>query len=172
MPYDFSVLRELRKKRKLTISDLSKLCGVSYVALSKLERNQGNPELRTLDRISHALGMPCHTLVTLAEQKRPMTAVERIHRVPGKVDCRFVELDGTRIVLSRVPKGGDGCDSQFHQDDHEHCFVIEGRVKVTIRGTEYLLKSGEGLAWDSQVEHAYEALDPSLFVTVLTPKHA
>lgn len=54
MTYDFTVLRELRKKRKLTIAKLSEMCNVSYVAISKLERNQGNPELKTLDRISRA----------------------------------------------------------------------------------------------------------------------
>jgi transcriptional regulator with XRE-family HTH domain len=170
MTYDFSVLRELRKKRKLTISDLSRMCGISYVALSKLERNQGNPELKTLDRISRTLGMPTHSLLALAEQKHPTQVAQQVCTILGNADCRHVNLDGTRIFCISAPKGARGWAPDFHQDDYGRCFVLEGKVKVTIRGSEYLLGSGQGLAWDCFFEHSYEAVEPSTFITVLTPK--
>jgi len=170
MPYDFSILRELRKKRKLTIAKLSERCGVSYVAISKLERNQGNPELKTLDRISEALQMPTHNLLALAEQRRPDRAKETTCKMLETATCRHVNLDGTRIFVVSAPKGAAGKQAEFHRDDYEHCFVLEGKVKATVRSTEYTLSPGEGLSWDCIFEHNYEALAASTFIVVLTPK--
>jgi len=170
MTYDFSVLRELRKARKLTIAKLSEMCGVSYVAISKLERNQGNPELKTLDRISEALELPTHNLLALAEQKRPTRAKEATSTVLETATSRHVDLDGVRIFHITAPKGAHGLEPDFHQDDYEHCYVLSGKVKITVRGSTYTLGPGDALAWDCFFEHNYEALKDSEFIGVLTPK--
>jgi len=171
MPYDFGILRELRKRRKLTIKRLSELCGVSYVALSKLERNHGNPELRTLDRISHAMGMPTHNLLGLAEQQRPVQAKEKTCKVLGKADCRHVELDGTRILCTHAPRGAVGDASDQHDGSHERCFVLQGKLRVTVGGNSYLLAAGEAMAWDCVLDHSLEVVEPATFITVLTQEH-
>ncbi|MBE3098478.1 MAG: helix-turn-helix domain-containing protein [Planctomycetes bacterium] len=170
MTYDFSVLREIRKRKDLTITGLSKKCGISYVSLSKLERNQGNPELKTLDRVARALGMTSHNLLALADQQRPTPAAEQTAKVLGKATCRFVNLDGTRVFVIRAPKGAAGSEAAFHGDDHERCFVLEGRLKVVVRDSEYVLGPGQGLTWDSLFEHSYEALEHATFIKILTPK--
>jgi len=171
MTYDFTILRQLRKKKGLTIANLSELCGVSYVALSKLERNQGNPELKTLDRISRALELPTHNLLALAERKHPVRAKEvRDEPHMEKAKTRHVSLDGVRIIYLEAQKGMAGVAPEMHQDDYEHCYVLKGRVRVTIRGTEHDLGPGEGIVWDCFFDHMYQALEASTFITVLTPK--
>jgi len=170
MPYDFGILRTLRKKRKMTIADLSASSGVSYVAISKLERNRANPELKTLDRISRALHMPTHNLLALAEQKRPTHAEQTTCRILQVADCRRLDLEGVRIFAVTAPKGATARQPDFHQDDYEHCFVLEGKVQISVRGSEYTLGPGEGLAWDGIFEHNYEALEDSEFITILTSK--
>jgi transcriptional regulator with XRE-family HTH domain len=171
MTYDFSILRDLRKRRNLTVAELSEKCGISYVALSKLERNQGNPELKTLDRIAQALRMTAHNFLALADRQRPIQATEQSAKILGKANCRFVNLDGTRIFIIRAPKGAVGSEPAFHCDDYERCFVIEGRLRVNVRENEYTLGSGDGLVWDSLYDHAYEAIEPTTFIKVLSPKH-
>ncbi len=170
MTYDFSVLRGLRKKHGLTINGLSEKCGVSYVALSKLERNQGNPELRTLDRIARALDLPTHHLLALAEGKLPIRAKEQKRKVLGEGQCQWIDLDGTRICLVTAPKGARGNASEMHRNDYEHCYVLDGKLRVQVRGTDYQVGSGEGLVWDCFFDHEYEALQDSQFVCVLSPK--
>ncbi|MCX5677443.1 MAG: XRE family transcriptional regulator [Planctomycetota bacterium] len=171
MTYDFGILHDLRKTRNMTIADLSKKCGVSYVALSKLEHNQGNPELKTLDRIAQALGINTPNLLALADRQHPIQATEQSARILGKATCRFVNLGGTRIFVIRAPKGAAGNEAAMHSDDYERCFVLEGRLKINVREHEYTLKAGEGLVWDSLYDHAYEALEATTFVKVLSPKH-
>ncbi|MCX5685696.1 MAG: XRE family transcriptional regulator [Planctomycetota bacterium] len=171
MKYNFSILRDLRKHRDITVSELSKKCGVSYVALSKLERNQGNPELNTLDRIAKALGLTTHNLLAMADRSPPAKAAEQSAKLCGKATCRFVNLDGTRIFVIRAPKGAVGTEATLHNDDYERCFVLEGKLKVVVREKEFSLGSGDGLVWDSLYDHSYEALEATTFVKVLSPKH-
>ncbi|MGB2755192.1 MAG: helix-turn-helix domain-containing protein [Phycisphaerae bacterium] len=171
MPYDFTVLRELRKKKGWTVKDLSEKCGVSYVALSKLERNQGNPELKTLDLISRALGLPTFQFVALAEGKGPVSAkAHRAKLADNQAQGCHVNLDGTRICWIETPAGPVAWMPEIHADDYEHCLVLDGRLKVTIHGTEHNVAAGRGLCWDSFLEHSYEALAPTKFVKVLVPK--
>jgi len=170
MAYDFSVLRKIRRHKGLTIAGLSKKCGVSCVSLSKLERNQGNPELKTLDRIARALGMTSHHLLALTDRHRPTPAAEQTAKILGKATCRFVNLDGTRVFVIRAPKGAAGSEAAFHSDDYERCFVLEGRLKVVVRDSEYLLGPGQGMTWDSLFDHSYEAVEPTTFIKILTPK--
>ncbi|MCX5675507.1 MAG: helix-turn-helix domain-containing protein [Planctomycetota bacterium] len=170
MTYDFSVLRKIRKHKGLTIAGLSKKCGVSCVALSKLERNQGNPELKTLDRIARALGMTSHHLLALTDRHRPTPAAEQTAKILGKATCRFVNLDGTRVFVIRAPKGAAGSEAAFHGDDYERCFVLEGRLKVVVRDSEYVLGPGQGMTWNSLFDHSYEALEHATFIKILTPK--
>jgi len=170
MSYDFSVLKAVRGRKNLTIGQLSKACGVSYVVLSKLERNGGNPEFRTLERVSRALGMPIHHLLALAERERPVKVGEKKCKILGKGECRYVELDGARIFVIRVPKGASGRAPEFHGDDYERCFVLDGRIKIKVGDREYVLGAGDGLVLDSVQEHSYDAVEASTFVKVLTPK--
>ena len=65
--FDFSILREIRKRADMTLSDLSKLSGVSIAVISKLERNQTQAEVGTLYKIGRVFGMRATDLLTLAE---------------------------------------------------------------------------------------------------------
>jgi len=170
MNYDFSVLRELRRRKDLTIEKLSEASDISYVAISKLERNQGNPELRTLDRISRALGLSVQHLLAMAERQPPARVRETVCTVLGQASCRYVDLDGTRLFVIQAPKGASGDESDRHGADYERCFVLDGRVKVTVRGNEHILESGHGLVWDCLHDHTYEVMEPASFIMLLTPK--
>jgi transcriptional regulator with XRE-family HTH domain len=170
MTYDFSILRVLRKKKGVTIGELSRQSGVSYVALSKLERNQGNPELRTLDRISRALGLATCNFLALAERKHPVQTKEEVRTILDTVTCRFVNLDGTRILYLKAPKGAHGTEPDFLRDDYEFCYVLEGRMKITIRGSDYEVKAGESLVWDCFFDHNFEAMENTDMIIVLVPK--
>jgi len=171
MTYDFSVLRQIRKRRKLTIDKLSRMAGVSYVAISKLERNEGNPGLKTLDRISRALKIPTHNLLALAERKHPaLVKEESFKTLGGKAKCRHVELDDMHIFHITAQKGARGIAVESTEDDYERCFVLDGSIKITIHGSPYTLKAGDGLCWDCFYQHEYEVLERSTFITILTPK--
>lgn len=56
-------IREIRKERKMTLSDLSEKVGVSIAYLSDIERGN-RPGGETLNRIADALGVQVSELAT------------------------------------------------------------------------------------------------------------
>jgi transcriptional regulator with XRE-family HTH domain len=51
---------QIEKKRKflnLTQTDLAELCGISTKSIQKIENNQANPTIETLEKILDVLGM-------------------------------------------------------------------------------------------------------------------
>ena len=74
--FDFSILRDLRKKANLNIADVSAESGVAASVISKLERNRTRAELDTLYRLARVFGITAAELLNLAEAR--MTAA------PGK----------------------------------------------------------------------------------------
>ena len=56
-------IREIRKKRCLSQSELAKMIGTSQAAISKYEKEEQDPTFKTLQKIAQALGVPLSVLV-------------------------------------------------------------------------------------------------------------
>ena len=67
--FDFSILRDLRKKANLNIADVSAESGVAASVISKLERNRTRAELDTLYRLARVFGITAAELLNLAEAR-------------------------------------------------------------------------------------------------------
>ena len=170
MTYDFSIIRHIRKKLGLTIYGLSEKCGVSYVALSKLERNLGNPELKTLDRIARALGVQTHNLLALAEHDRP-EVVSAEHTLDEHGLNMYRAAFGNIIVSHATAAAGSSIDGMHeHRDDYEICFVLKGKVRLVVRNSEYDIVSGQAVRFDCIFEHRYVALEDVEAIHVVTHK--
>ena len=172
MTYDFTIIRHLRKRMGLTIYGLSEKCGVSYVALSKLERNLGNPELKTLDRIARALNVETHNLLALAEHERP-----RIVDAESKTDefgfeTVLAAVDGLRITMVRGAKGVKGAENHEHRDSYEICLVLSGKILLHVRDSTYEVNAGQAVRFDCIFDHSYEMLEDSSFIHVLQAKRS
>jgi len=170
MTYDFSIIRHLRKKMKLTIYGLSERCGVSYVALSKLERNLGNPELKTLDKIARALNIETHNLLALAEHDRP-----RLVDSEETVDehgflARHADLEGVRVSFVTATQGAHRATEHQHGDDYEFCLVLSGKLALRVRDSVYEVGTGQAVRFDCLFEHSYEVLEDASFIHVVIAK--
>lgn len=57
---EFTLMQALidaRKERGITQQDLAEATGISQADISRLERGTGNPSIKTLQRVAHALNM-------------------------------------------------------------------------------------------------------------------
>ena len=57
---EFAVMQaviDARKNQGITQKELSELTGISQADISRLERGTGNPSIKTLRRVAHALHM-------------------------------------------------------------------------------------------------------------------
>ena len=158
--YDFSILRRLRKKEGLNIEDLSKSSGISTAVISKLERNQTLPDLKTIYKISEALYIKASDLIALAESFDTERKNSSEH-LSGDFRFKEVRYDNIRMLLGTAPKGGKVSKQKIHKDDHEICWVLKGKLLIELTDKRYELNEGESIKFDALLKHTYEALEDS-----------
>ena len=156
--YDFSVLRQLRKREGLTIADLSTRSGVSPAVISKLERNQTSAELPTLFYLGRAFGMNATDLLMLAESRTTHRSRETQHQ-SGAFTFREILYGNVRALLGVARAGGKVSNPEIHQDDLEVCWVLRGRIKVTLPHEQPVLRAGDCVQFDAILEHSYEVIE-------------
>jgi len=155
--FDFSSLRELRKRSGLTIEEVSTRSGVSAAVISKLERNQSSAELETLYRLARVFGMTAGDLLSLAEAPFAQRAEESSHSVGG-FSFREVNYSSVRVLHCTASAGDSISRPEIHQDDNELCWVLKGSLMLRLPREEITLTQGESLQFDAILEHTYAAL--------------
>jgi XRE family transcriptional regulator, regulator of sulfur utilization len=59
-------IRELRKEQRMSQTELAQKAGVALMTISRLERGEHDPHMRTLVRIARSLGVPLLELIRSA----------------------------------------------------------------------------------------------------------
>lgn len=155
--FDFSPLRGLRKREGKTIEQVSEESGVSVAVISKLERNQTAAELDTLYRIGRVFGMSAADMISLAESPFAHRAAETDHTNCG-FKFRQVNYSNVRAMHATASAGAAISRPEIHRDDHELCWVLSGRLCITLPNEEVTLSAGESLQFDAVFEHSYKAI--------------
>ncbi|WP_372796432.1 helix-turn-helix domain-containing protein [Pontiella sp.] len=156
--YNFSVIRDLRKRHEMTIADLSERTGISPAVISKLERNQTVAELKTLFRLARAFGVTASELLALVELRTAQVKAES-DRIAGDFHFRQIEFANCKCFYADAPKGSQRSNPDAHRDDFEVCWVLEGSVQVNLPHESHILNAGECLQFDAVFEHTYEVLE-------------
>ncbi len=163
--YDFSILRELRKRDAMSIAELSEKCGVSTSVISKLERNQCVAELETIYRLARVFGLTASDLVSLAERRTSHTASASQHQSDGFVFSE-VAYGNLKCLFGTAPAGAKVSKPHLHRDDYELCWVLKGRLMFYLPNEKHELNSGESIQFDALLEHTYEALEDCEIILV------
>ena len=156
--FDFAVLRDLRQREGWTIAELSARTRVSPAVISKLERNRTSAELSTLFCLSRAFGLNVTDLLQLAESRTAHRVTERTHRA-GAFTFRQVDYGNLRALVGHAKTGGSVTNPEIHRDDYEICWVLKGRVRVTLPHEQHELAAGECVQFDAVQEHTYAVLE-------------
>ena len=162
--FDFTILRELRKRAGLSIGEVSAESGVSAAVISKLERNRTRAELDTLYRLApldmrmdQSQGITAAELLNLAEARLSHPLKATAHR---NEDFLFREINykNIRCLHGRAGKGSRVSHPNVHRDDYELCWILDGTLRLTLPSESYELSAGQSLQFDALLEHTYEAL--------------
>ena len=145
-------IKSIRKRKGLTLQDLSEKSGMSATAISAIERNVSSPTVNTLSSLGKALGESLSFLLGEAEiayvvtradgRERPATQARGIDLqnlasgVPGQ---RFHPMIG---LLAPGATSGDELIAH-HGDDF--LFVIKGMLDVETNGDVIHLGEGDSV---------------------------
>jgi transcriptional regulator with XRE-family HTH domain len=145
-------IKSIRKRKNLTLQEVSEKSGMSATAISAIERNVSSPTVNTLASIGRALGESFSSLLGEDEVEYVVTRAENRERlatdIPGS---EFLSLAAAVPDRRFHPKlcilnagANSGEDFVNHQGD-EFFFVLRGAVEVEIDGNSLELKEGDSL---------------------------
>ncbi|MFF3947446.1 helix-turn-helix domain-containing protein [Streptomyces sp. NPDC001902] len=145
-------LRELRRRRGMTLAELAERTGINESTLSRLEGGSRKPTLELLLTLAEVHAVPLDELVGA-----PRTGDPRIHLRP-------VTRDGlTYVPLSRPggiqahkllipPHPGTEPELKTHEG-FEWVYVLAGRLLLLLGDRRVVLKPGEAAEFDTHVPH-------------------
>jgi DNA-binding transcriptional MerR regulator/quercetin dioxygenase-like cupin family protein len=154
-------IRDLRKRRGMTLRDVSAATGLSPSYLSALERGAAAPSIASLQKIGAAFDTNALTLMSGSYQA-PESPVVRA------ADRRMLDSDkGVRIedlstagsnleplIFTFAP--GAGSDGAISHEGEEFLLVLSGRLSLQLDGSEdYLLDPGDSMSFRSERAHEF-----------------
>ena len=151
-------LSSLRKRKNMTLDDLSAQSGVSKSILSQIERNLSNPTVTTLMRISGALGEKLSDFFSKIEIEEE-NLIESSRETPSITSkdglCELNILGAGETVnwlqwyiLKMKPKGV--LDSSSHgPKTFENLTVIDGQIEVSCGESKEKLFEGDTFRFQS-----------------------
>ena len=164
-PYDFSILRNLRKAQGFTIADIAQASSISTAVISRIERNQAVPELDTLSRLGKAFGISATDLLGLAEFRTAQITSSQ-HYVSGGFQFQHINFMNIQCFLGSALAGGTVNRPEVHHNDHEICWVLQGSIEMVLNEERHVLKEGDAIQFDAVLTHTYKALSDCRILTL------
>ncbi len=162
--FDFTVLRQLRKKRGLNFDILSQKSGISKPTLHSIESGKNVPTLPTLNSIANALEISTMDFLNLAHVPgAKINEVENLGRLDGTEDSNAVyavDSDLHSFCVKAAP--GDVIDGRslcgkLNTPYRVMCIVVEGELKVSVGDKEYHARKGNYVCFSAINRYSYSA---------------
>jgi transcriptional regulator with XRE-family HTH domain len=155
-------IQRLRKAYNLSLGELSEQSGVAKSIISQIERNETNPTLSTVVRLSRALDTTVDEVLrgeqtSLFIDHQSKSGIPILESQDGL--CRLAIVGPLSLVDSfqwydfhAQPKGV--LESSPHPPGTiEHLYIVKGELEVTTGDETKLGKTGEALRYRADVPH-------------------
>ena len=159
-------IQRLRMADKLSLGDLSEQSGVAKSMISQIERNETNPTLATLSRISLALGTSVEAVLSENDNSSPFYEKTNVKDTPilrsedGLCELRIIgSIDTVQWVqwYDFKAKISGRLESSAHPAGSvENLSVLSGELAVTVDNERKHVKTGETLRYRADQDHIIE----------------
>ena len=151
-------LRNIRKRRKLTLADVADRTGVSISTLSRLESGRRRPTLDLLVLMAAVYRVALEELVGA-----PLTGDPRIHLQPiRQADAVVVPLTGQDAPVQAVKMvlpvhHGDRRPVMANpHGGYEWLYVLRGAIDLWLSDTSTRVRAGEAAEFDTRQPHGFK----------------
>lgn len=153
-------LRALRRRRDITLADLSATTGISISTLSRLESGERRPTLELLLPLAKAYAVTLDELVDA-----PLTGDPRVHMRPVvrngmtliPLTRRAGGIQAYKMIIPARP-GGEP-DPRVHEG-YEWLYILNGRLRLVLGDNDIVLSPGEAAEFDTRVPHWFDCASP------------
>lgn len=164
-------IQRLRKAYNLSLSELAEQSGVAKSIISQIERNETNPTLATIWRLSQALDVSIERFLVSSDE-------EPFIEKSSKGDTPILVSDDGKIRLAIIgwlktvewlqwydmqAEPGGVLDSDPHQRGSiENLSVLKGTFEVEVGGATEIAHAGESLRYRCDRQHIIRCVGDEL----------
>ena len=171
-------VNEIRMQQGFSLRALAKQSGLNVNTLSLIENGKSSPSVSTLQQLASALNVPIGAFFESDPEKRPVVftqAEQRSTATIGRIQMQNLakDLTGSNIqsFFVSLEQGAGSGDHAIVHTGYEFIYCISGCIKYRIDSQDYLLKSGDSLAFESHLPHYWEncSKETAQFLLILLP---
>ncbi|MEU3448595.1 cupin domain-containing protein [Streptomyces thermolilacinus] len=145
-------LRELRRRRGVTLAALSEATGISRSTLSRLETGRRRPTLELLLPLSQAHQVPLDELVGAPDVGDPRVRLKP-RTVRGSTVVPLTRQPGPLQTYKMVIPADRATPDPRAHEGHEWLYVLAGRLRLVLGDHDVVLGPGEAAEFDTRVPH-------------------
>lgn len=152
-------IRDIRKKRMMTLQQLAEASGISSSMLSLVERGLASPSIGSLIVLSDVLGQSMSELMATEDhaedivvRSEDVEAVETNSHVVRKI-IKEDRLNGVSIATNEYAPHTDSNEVPLSHEGFEYGLLLEGTLTVEVDGEKYMLNSGDLISYASNRPH-------------------
>lgn len=160
-----AAIRDLRRKRNLSLDQLAQLSGVSRSMISKVEREEATPSTTVLSRLAEALATTFAELlspasmgevVVLPAAKQP-TMTDPETGFARRCIAPILPSRGLDWVRNTLPPGQSTGGFMPHRHGvEEYIYVLSGALRAVLGEESHVLEAGDALYFQAHISHAFE----------------
>lgn len=173
-----AIIRNYRRKKRMTLQELADQTHLSVSFLSQAERDICSITLVTLGRIADALGVNLRSLFAISEResfvKSKENAVlinlERSFTSYVMLSGKFENREMEALILTMEPHMSDA--EECSHEGEEFYYVLQGTATFVVNGEKYIISEDESIHFPSFLRHKTMNLgdDTLRMISVITPK--
>jgi len=160
-------IRQIRKKRGLSISELAKQCGISVGLISQIERGISSPSVRMLRLLSDALDISSSALLKFgdapASDEKGIISRANSHprlNAPEKGIEKVIVTPqpsaGINVYRALIEPGGSTGDDLFTIERGEQVgLVLSGQLELWLDDKSFTLNPNDSFRYHSQTPHRW-----------------
>jgi transcriptional regulator with XRE-family HTH domain len=152
-------VKELRRARRMSQAQLSRIAGIPRPTLANLESGSSNPTLAVLMRLASALQVLIEELIAPPRASgRQYRAEDLPTRTRDRVEVRKLLPDpipGLDIERLHIPSGATMVGIPHTRGTREYLTCEAGTLKLTASGKAWVLNPGDVVVFRGDQRHAY-----------------
>lgn len=171
-------LRELRKKRNISLIELSKAIGMGYSFLSGLENDKHSITITNLSKLADFFGVNLIYFLQSEEEEMQIDLIradetQKCQMEGGMIFKVITPAQAKNVQTSKLylpPHTPKDPQMHNHKDGEEIIIVIEGELHMKIGEKEFLLNKGDSIFFNSSYEHCmYTKTESVEFILTTSP---
>jgi len=144
------------------LRELAERCGLSFNAISRIERGESSPTVSTLHLLATALNI---SITAFFEDGRDRATVLIRHDRRLRSDANGIMMESLGIGLRNqqlepflvsVASGAGSMDDPVAHKGEEFVLCLEGSIRYRINGEMYALEAGDSLLFEATQPHCFE----------------